>query len=87
MMNEKGLVIMHCVICKHGKTEAGQVTVTLERGAALLVFGRVAAQVCTHCGEACLDEATTARLLHSAEQALHDGVQVEILDASKVELR
>ncbi len=69
---------MNCVICKQGDTQPGQVTVTLERGAATLVFKNVPAQVCANCGESYLDDATTAQLLEAAEAALKAGVQVEV---------
>ncbi len=69
---------MKCVICKQGTTAAGVVTVTLERGSMTLVFKNVPAQVCANCGEAYVDEATTAQLLDAAEAALKAGVQVEV---------
>lgn len=71
---------MKCLICKHGETAVGYVTVTLERGEATLVFKRVPAQVCENCGESYLAEATTRRLLKSAENSTREGVQVEIRD-------
>ena len=67
-----------CVICKHGETKPGKVTVTLERGATTLVFKQVPAQVCENCGEAYIDDATTAALLSAAEAAVAAGVQGEI---------
>ena len=69
---------MKCVICKHGSTQTGTVTVTLERGETTLVFKHVPAQVCENCGEAYVDDSTTAQLLTLAEQAMQTGVQVEI---------
>ena len=53
-------------------------TITLERGGATLVFKNVAADVCENCGEAYLDESTTARLLRAADEAARGGVQVEV---------
>lgn len=69
---------MKCVICKHGETQPGTTTVTLEREGMTLVFKNVPAQVCENCGEAYLDEATTARLLATAKDAAHAGVQVDV---------
>ena len=69
---------MKCVICKHGSTQTGTVTVTLERGETTLVFKHVPAQVCENCGEAYVDDSTTEQLLTLAEQAMQTGVQVEI---------
>ncbi len=70
---------MKCVICKHGSTQPGTVTVTLERGTMTLVFKNVPARVCDNCGEAYVDETTTAQLLQTAEAAVKAGVQVECL--------
>lgn len=69
---------MKCVICKHGETRLGKTTLTLTRDALTLVVKHVPAQVCDNCGEAFVDEATTARLLQAAEEAAEAGVQVEV---------
>lgn len=69
---------MKCVICKHGTTRPGSVTVTLERGQTTLVVQRVPAQVCDNCGETYLDESTSASLLQLAERAVQENVQVEV---------
>ncbi len=69
---------MKCVICKHGETQLGKTTVTLERNGATLVVKGVPARVCDNCGEAYVDEAITRRLLETAEQALRAGVQVDV---------
>lgn len=69
---------MKCVICKHGVTIPGKVTVTLERDGMTLVVKGVPARVCENCGEAYLDEAISRQLLETAEKAVRAGVQVEI---------
>lgn len=69
---------MSCVICKHGETRTGAVTVTLERGDTTLVIKGVPARICENCGEAYLDEDTSAQLLEVAEKAVRAGIQVEI---------
>lgn len=69
---------MTCIICKHGQTSPGQVSVTLERNGATVVFKSVPAQVCQNCGEQYVAAETTARLLDQAKQAIKAGVQVEI---------
>lgn len=71
---------MRCVICKHGETHSARTTVTLEREGMTLVFKGVPAQVCQNCGEAYLDEASTARLLTVVEEAVRAGVQVQVRD-------
>ncbi|KAF0246254.1 MAG: hypothetical protein FD180_885 [Planctomycetota bacterium] len=73
---------MICVICRNGATAAGKTTVTLERGALTLVVRGVPAQVCPVCGEAYIDEAASAELLQTAEQAAKEGVRVEIREYS-----
>lgn len=57
---------MTCLICKHGKTEPGHVTVPLQRGRTLVIFKAVPAQVCDNCGEHYLDEPTTQNLAQRA---------------------
>jgi YgiT-type zinc finger domain-containing protein len=69
---------MKCVICRHGETQPGTVTVTLERGGATLIFKGVPARICDNCGESYLDEAVTTQLLEAAQVAQETGVQVEI---------
>lgn len=69
---------MKCHICKHGQTSPANVTVTLERNGATVVFRNVPAQVCDTCGEQYVDEKTTGRLLTQATEAARAGVQVEV---------
>ncbi len=69
---------MKCVICKHGETELGTTTMTLERNITTVVFKNVPAEVCDNCGEAYLDEQTTRHLLHIVEEAAKIGVQVDV---------
>ena len=69
---------MQCLICRHGETHLGVVTMTLERSGAALIFKQVEAEVCENCGEAYLDEATTRALLQAADEAARQGVQVEV---------
>ena len=69
---------MTCVVCKIGQTHPGVTTVTLERAGMTLVFKNVPAKVCLNCGEAYVDESTTQRLLHDAEEAANSGIQVDI---------
>lgn len=69
---------MKCVICRNGETRSGKATVTLERDGTTLVIKGVPAQVCANCGEEYVDEATTNRLLETAEEAARAGVQVDV---------
>ena len=66
------------VICKHGETQPGHTTVTLERGQSVLFFRNVPAQVYANCQEAYVSEEVTARLLEEAEEAVRARVQVDV---------
>lgn len=69
---------MQCVICTHGETAPGNVTVTLQRGETVVVVKEVPADVCRQCGECYVDGATTARFFAMAEEAVQHRVEVEI---------
>lgn len=69
---------MKCVICKHGETGRGTATATLTRDTTTVVIKGVPADVCDNCGEEYLDEATTARLLRTVEEAARAGVEVDV---------
>ena len=69
---------MRCIICKQGETKPGVSTLTLTRDGTTLVVKSVPAEVCSNCGEAYIDEPTTARLLRTAEEAARAGVQVDV---------
>jgi len=69
---------MKCVVCKHGETKPGRVSVTLERGELTLVLKADPAEVCENCGEQYVDAATTDKLLREAEEAVRAGVRVEV---------
>lgn len=69
---------MKCNICKHGITQLGTTTITLERGELTLVIKGVPAQVCANCGEEYVDENIAGELLNVAEEAVRTGAQVEI---------
>lgn len=70
---------MKCVICKHGETAPGLVTVSLQRKETTVIFKNVPAEVCNNCGEYFLDESVTERLTIQAGNAVKDGAEVEIL--------
>lgn len=71
--------MMECVICKHGKTKPGLVSVTLEKDDCLIVLKRVPADICENCGEYYLSESVTEYVLNRAEEAVNKGAEVEIL--------
>jgi YgiT-type zinc finger domain-containing protein len=70
---------MQCVICKHGQTYPGVVTVTLERENTIVILKSVPAEVCENCGEYYLSESVTASVLDRAEIAVNNGTEVEII--------
>jgi len=70
---------MNCVICKHGETKPGLVTVTLERGESIIIIKKVPAEICTNCGEYYLSDRITEEILDRAEIAASNGAEVEIL--------
>jgi YgiT-type zinc finger domain-containing protein len=70
---------MKCVICQHGKTSQGFVTVTLERDSCIIIFKQVPASICENCGEYYLSEAITEEILNKADDAVSQGAEVEII--------
>ncbi len=69
---------MPCVICKTGKTEPGETTVTLERGDSIIIIKKTPAAICATCGEYYLDESVSKLLLDRAEDAARSGAEVTI---------
>ena len=70
--------LMRCVICQYGENESGTTTVALTRGETTIVIRDVPAQICTTCGEEYVDASTGRRLSQIAEQAVNEGVQVDV---------
>jgi YgiT-type zinc finger domain-containing protein len=70
---------MKCVLCKHGETKPGNVSVTLQRGESSIIIKGVPAEVCINCGEYYLSETITGEVLRLAEDAVTKGAEVEIL--------
>jgi len=79
MILEVGDKEMKCVICKHGETQPGLVTVTLQRDECTVILKGVPAEVCDNCGEYYLNETVTEQVLQRAEIAVNNGAEVEIL--------
>lgn len=74
---------MKCVICKNGETTKGKVTVTLERGATIVVIKGVVASICNNCGEYYLDQETTKEVLQKANEAYKKGAEIEVINMLK----
>lgn len=71
--------MMKCVICKHGETKPGLVTVTLERNECIVILKKVPAEICDNCGEYYLSDAVTEQVLEKAELAINNGAELEII--------
>lgn len=69
---------MKCMICKHGETENGFTTVTLEKNGSTIVFKHVPALICDNCGEKYIEDKITSELLTSAKEIIENGVEVDI---------
>ena len=70
--------MMKCVICRHGETKVGEVTVTLERTKKTIVMRSVPAEICDNCGEQYIDGPATARLLAQADELAKSGADLEV---------
>lgn len=68
-----------CIVCRHGETAPGVVTVSLQRGDTTVILKGVPADVCDNCGEYYLSEDVTRRVMERAESAVSSGAEVEIL--------
>ncbi|MDF5735206.1 MULTISPECIES: type II toxin-antitoxin system MqsA family antitoxin [unclassified Nostoc] len=71
--------MMRCVICQHGETKPGLVTVTLERDECIIVLKKVPAEICDNCGEYYLSDAVTEQVLEKVESAINNGAELEII--------
>ena len=69
---------MKCMICKHGETQKGTTTITLERGTSTIIFKDVPALVCDNCGEKYVEDKITKSLLQNANDIIKSGVEVDI---------
>jgi len=69
---------MKCLVCKHGDTQPGKMTATLERGTTTIIIKQVPADVCDNCGEAYLSQEISRQLLKQAEDAVKAGIMVDV---------
>ncbi len=51
----------------------------MTRGEVTIVFKNVPAEVCDNCGECYLDDATSAKFLSMAEEAIKQNHEVEVI--------
>ena len=69
---------MKCVICRHGETQPGTATLTLERGTFTFVVKNVPARVCDNCGEEYFDQEVAAHLFDVAEEVARGGAEIDV---------
>jgi YgiT-type zinc finger domain-containing protein len=70
---------MKCVIYNHGQTQAGLVTVTLEKDGSIVIVKRVPAEVCNNCEEYYLSDLMTQEVLQRAELVINNGAEIEVI--------
>lgn len=71
--------MMECTICKSGKMKSGEVTVTLQRNNSIIVNKDVPTSVCENCGEYTLTEIVTKKIMATADRAVANNAEVEVL--------
>ncbi len=71
---------MECVICRHGETRPGKITVALERKGMTIVMKSVPAKVCANCGEEYLETEVKDLMMTQAEALVRSGIQVAICE-------
>jgi YgiT-type zinc finger domain-containing protein len=69
---------MRCIVCKHGETEPGRVTISVERQGSVVVIRDVPADVCTTCGEEYLSAPVMKELEVAVDQAQEAGLDVAV---------
>jgi len=69
---------MRCLACKKGSTEAGSVTISVDRGSIVIVVRDVPARICTTCGEEYLDAETMKQVEEIVDSAKDSGVDVSV---------
>jgi YgiT-type zinc finger domain-containing protein len=69
---------MECSLCKIGVTEKGKITITLERGGAIVLIKDVPAEVCTNCGHYYLSEEITRIVMEKGNTAIENGAEREV---------
>lgn len=75
---QKEKEVVNCAVCRPGETAEGTVTLTLERGQTAVIVRGVPARVCNNCGEEYVDEDAATRVFTIAEEAAHQGIEVDV---------
>jgi len=69
---------MRCIVCKHGETEPGVTTLSVDRGGHVVVIRSIPADVCSTCGEEYLSAEVMKTLEAEVEQAERAGIEVAV---------
>lgn len=69
---------MRCIVCKHGETESGVTTLSVDRGGHVVVIRSVPADVCSTCGEEYLSAEVMKTLEAEVEQSERAGIEVAV---------
>jgi YgiT-type zinc finger domain-containing protein len=69
---------MKCIVCKHGETESGRITFSVERDGTVVVVRDVPADVCAICGEEYISAEVMKALEVAVEQARDAGIDVAV---------
>jgi YgiT-type zinc finger domain-containing protein len=69
---------MICIVCKKGSTQPGKVTVTIDKGATVVVIRDVPAQVCSTCGEEYIDADTMRDIEKLVSNAQKAGLNIAV---------
>ncbi len=71
---------MKCVLCKHGETQAGITTVTVDQDGMTLVLKHVPAEICGNCGADFTTLETQAQLELLVARAKMHGTILEVIE-------
>ncbi len=69
---------VRCAVCKHGRTEPGTATVSIDRGGAVVIIRDVPADICDTCGEEYITADVMRKLEEAVEQAREGGLDVAV---------
>ncbi|MEO5728867.1 MAG: type II toxin-antitoxin system MqsA family antitoxin [Byssovorax sp.] len=69
---------MRCIVCKHGETEPGVTTLSVDRAGHVIVIRSVPAEVCSTCGEEYLSAEVMKALEAEVQQAERAGIEVAV---------
>ena len=69
---------MKCIVCKKGSTEPGTTTVSIDKGATIVVIRDVPAAICSTCGEEYIDADTIKDIEKIVDSAQKAGLNIAV---------